>query len=296
MEKPIFDVANDNAEFDFRLPNEIPANKQEARSFLTEAMSATSVAITVVKPTERPVQRAWKPSPKPANDNREPVSWPFLDKLRRDGQHEDAQMIEHYRGLVAIMEANPLQGQDPTTAADGIEVEQRSTVTDKDIDKAAENEWPDDQVAGGDLIRKGTRQLSKFAGSSGQAKQAGEKTVVRMRCMGVRFNERVLIAQIDLREVLPRLQRAMGPLVAPFEDAVLGGLTMGEIGEARSFKGKQAESAGKALVYAALDAVREEWGSIKAEQRAAEAQADRNVERRRAELAADQARFLGRAA
>ncbi len=296
MEKTIFDAANDNAEFDFRLPNEIPADKKEARAFLREALAASSVPITVLSPSQRPVQRAWKPLPRAANDNREPVSWPLLDKLRRDGQHDDAEMIEHYRGLVAIMQANPLQGQDTSKAADGLEVEERSTITDKDVDEAAANEWSVDKVGGGDLVQKGTRQLSKFSGSSGQAKQAGEKTVVRMRCMGVRFNERVLIAQIDLREVLPRLRRAMGPLVAPFEDAVLGGLTLGEIGEARHFKGKQAEAAGKALVYAALDAVREEWIAIKAEQRAAEEQADRNVERRRAELAAERTRFLGLAA
>lgn len=296
MERPIFDVANDNVTTDYNTPTTIPADKQAAREWLAVRMAETTVKATILPPKEAPKPREWKPrKKKPANDNRELVSWPLLDKLNRDGRHDDAELVEHYRGLVALMQVEPLQGQD-VTRADGLGIESRSSIDDGDVDEAAAKGWGGGKVPGGNISYKEERQLVQAPGDSRQAKPTDDKTVVEMRSMSIRFNERTLVAQIDMRGVLERLRTAMGPLVAPFEDAVLGGLNFGEIGEARHFKGKQAEAAGKALVMTALDAVREEWAAFRAEERQAEEQAERNVERRRAELAAQRAAYLRRAA
>lgn len=295
MDRPVFDVANDHFPIDF-VPTSTSPDKAAARQELAVAMAATNVRITVCASKAPPGPPVWKPSKrKPANDNRERLSWPLIEKLRRDGLHDHAEMVERYYGLVALMEANPLQGQDPTRT-DGLCYEVRSTITDGDVDKAAENGWPTASIPGGDLQHKGVRERSKAPGTASRAKQADDKTVVATQDMSVRFDERVLIAQIDNRDTLPRLRNAMGPLVGPFEDAVLGGATFGDIGEARHFKGKQAEAVGKALVMTALDTVFNEWARIAYETRKAEERAERNVERRRTQLVSRQTAFLGRAA
>lgn len=296
MEKPVFDIANGIVAEELHAPSiHISAEKKAAREELAIAMQNSSVKITVCKPKNAPVEREWKPTRKPANDNRELISWPLLDKLKRDGLHEHADTVEHYYGLVALMEANPLQGQNPVRS-DGFVYEERSTINDDDVDDAAAAKWPSDQVKGGDLERKGIRERDKAPGTASRARQTDEKTVVVMRDMAVKFDERVLIAQIDNRNTLPRLRAALGPLVSPFEDAVLGGSTFGAIGEARHYKGKQAEAAGKVLVMTALDTVIAEWSRIREEQRRSEDQADANVERRRAVLNERQVAFLRRAA
>ncbi len=295
LEKPVFDAANGSVAEDLYASTHISPEKRQAREELAVAMANSSVKITVCKPKDAPVPVRWRPTRKPANDNRELVSWPLLDKLKRDGLHEHAEIVEQYYGLVALMEANPLQGQSPSRS-DSFVCEERSSIDDDDVDVAAAANWPSKQVKGGDLERKGIRQRAKAPGTASRARQTDEKTVVVMRDMSVKFDERVLIAQIDNRNTMPRLRAALGPLVGPFEDAVLGGSTFGEIGEARHYKGKQAEAAGKVLVMTALDTVMAEWSRIREEQRRAEDQADANVERRRAVLNERQVAFLRRAA
>lgn len=281
----------------FLLPTEIPTAKKAAREMLAEAMARSGVKVTVGKPSEKPEPRSWKPSVRhAANDNL--LSWPLLEKLKRDGLHQDAEMVEHYRGLVALMETNPLQGQDPSRNADGLTIADRTSFDDDDIEAAAAHEFKGKKgkLKSGEMENRGTRVTAKTNGTACRARPADEQSVVVMRPVSVRFNEQTLIAQIDMAGVLPRLRQAMGPVTAPFEDAVLGGLTFKAIGEARHFSNKQAEAAGKALVMTAMDALREEWAAIRKEQRQAEEQAERNVERRRRELAAQKARYLGRAA
>lgn len=294
-EKPVFDVANDVTS-DFAIPTTIPAEKAAARDWLAAKVSGSGVTVKVLKPKAAPKPRAWKPSKRPANTNREIRHWPLIEKLHRDGRGEDAELVEQYHGLVALMALEPLQGQDPSFQGDGLNIEHRSSIKEDDVDDAAAAGWKSEKVAGGNIVYKGERQLTKAPGTASQARQTDDKTVVVMRDMGLRFNERNLIAQIDMRGVLPRLRQAMGPLVPAFERAALGGATFRGIGEDHHFKGKQAEAVGKALVMIALNALRNEWADIRREARAAEEQAERNVERRRRELAAERARFLGRAA
>lgn len=294
-EKPIFDVANDVSP-DFALPVTVPAEKAKAREWFAAAVAGSGVTIKVLKPKGAPKPKAWKPTKRPANTNREVRHWPLIEKLHRDGRGEDAELVEQYHGLVALMALEPLQGQDPSFQGDGLNIEHRSSIKDDDVDEAAASGWKGEKVAGGNIVYKEERQVVKAPGNASQARQADDKTVVVMRDMGMRFNERNLIAQIDMRGVLPRLRQAMGPLVPPFERAALGGATFRSIGEDHHFKGKQAEAVGKALVMIALNALRNEWADIWRQARAAEEQAERNVERRRRELAAQQARYLGRAA
>lgn len=294
MDHHNFEAANDNVREEFPIPVEIPAEKKAARELLATAMASSSVKITVGKPQERPKPRAWKPSVRhTANDNL--LSWPLLEKLKRDGRYEDAELVEQYRGLVALMEAHPLQGQDPSRTADGLSIANRTSFDNDDIEDAAASNF-ERKLSSGEMINKGERVTTKTNGTASRARPTDDQSVVVMRPVSVRFNENTLIAQIDLAGVLPRLRKAMGPVTAPLEDAVLGGLTFKVIGEARHFKDKQAEAAGKALVMTAIDALRDEWAIIRTEQRQAEEQAERNVERRRRQIAAEQARYLGRAA
>ena len=299
-------AANDN----FEIKTEIPAEKIAARAMLNDLGVGASVSITVAcdnanlpvergwrgEPQDAPEPKRWTPSKrKAANDNRELLSWPLLAYLHRQGRRDDAEIVENYYGLVALMEAEPLQGQAPTRS-DGLTHEARSSIDKDAVDKAAAAGWPSGNVPNGSICYKEERQLVKAPGGSSRARPTDEDTKTVMRPMALRFTERTLIAQIDMRGVLPRLRAALGPLVAPFEDAVLGGMTFGSLGEARHFKGKQAEAAGKALVMAAIDAVTNEWAKINYERRKAAEQAERNVDRRRAELAAQQASYFRRAA
>lgn len=287
---------NSEQQHDFEIPTTIPTEKAEAREWLAAKMSTSGVTIKVLKPKGAPKPKAWKPTKQPANSNQEPRHWPLIEKLHRDGRQEDAELVERYYGLVALMALEPLQGQDPSRHADGLVFETRSSIDDEDVDEAAAKGWPSKKVPGGELKFHEERRLTKSPGTASQAKATDDKTVTEMQPLGMRFNERALIAQIDMRGVLPRLRQAMGPLVPPFERAALGGATFRTIGEDWHFKGKQAEAVGKALVMIALNALSNEWADIRREVHAAEAQADLNVERRRRELAARTARYLGRAA
>ncbi len=323
MEDPVFDVAAGDVTIPHDSKAGIPAEKARLRAELAEAIAGHPVTIcdqffpessqarldkdeveAKAKKESRALNRHRRylkrrqnvgNDPTPANDNREPLSWPLLAKLRRDGRYEDANFVEAYRSLVALMVANPLQGRD-ISRSDGQVVEQRSTINAKDVDKAAASGWPADTVKGGDLVDKGVRQLTKSSGTTMRMKAANDNTVDIQHSMSVKFNETTLIAQIDCRGWLARLHAAIGPLLAPFDDAVMGTSTMADIGATRGFTGKPAEAVGKALVYLAIDVGRAEFDAIKAEQRRNEAQADRNVIRRRVELAAERAAFFGRAA
>src|SRR5690606_36912638 len=73
------------------------------------------------------------------------------------------------------------------------------------------------------------------------------------------IGEGSIIAHIDAKRIIEPLRAAVGPLLDVFEDAALSGLTLTKIGEHHGFKGKQASAAGKALVYAAVETVRDAW-------------------------------------
>lgn len=222
-----------------------------------------------------------------ANDNLQ--GWELLRQLRREKRHEDVEAVEFYRGLCSLIASQPLRGFDYGYDS-SMEKEYRSLKLEgeKDIDEAAANGWQDNTVPGGEIEYKEVRKRSNSdLGWTHPPKKyavADDNTKVKARPFAVKFNENVMIAKIDMRPVLEELRAALGVGLAPFEDAVLGGKTLTEIGEARGFKGVQASAAGKALINAAINGLRETWDKIKRRQRKEARQAIMNVDRARARL------------
>lgn len=222
-----------------------------------------------------------------ANDNLQ--GWELLRQLRREKRHEDVEVVEFYRGLCSLIASQPLRGFDYGYDS-SMEKEYRSLKLEgeKDVDDAAANGWQDNTVPGGEIEYKEVRKRSNSdLGWTHPPKKyavADDNTKVKARPFAVKFNENVMIAKIDMRPILEELRAALGVGLAPFEDAVLGGKTLTEIGEARGFKGVQASSAGKALINASIYGLRETWDKIKRRQRKEARQAIMNVDRARARL------------
>ena len=131
------------------------------------------------------------------------------------------------------------------------------------------------------------------------AQRAGvamEENKVRNAPLAVKFNDKVLIAQIDAKPILAELRAALGPLLDPFEDAVLGGQTLTEIGDQEGIGPKGAAGAGKALVFRAMSALDGAWHDIAVRDRKKEREAEAVALRARARIAAKAAAYLGRAA
>lgn len=251
--------------------------------------------LAIVRKAREPV--AFTASPAftgtPANDDREPQSWPLAEALRRAGRESDIEVCEYYRGLWSIMAADPLQGRDPNMSGEGdeeVRVESRSS-----LDNGPS--FPDAVSGTGELSYKGIRQTARTPGATAKAVRKGDgDSGDRYRSTAARFNENTLIAQIDMRETWHRLRSAIRPLLPAFEDACLDGMTMTEVGEARGYKDKQASAVGKVLVFTAIDTLSEEWGDIRREADQLEQQADRNVIRFRTRHERAVATYLGKAA
>lgn len=222
-----------------------------------------------------------------ANDNLQ--GWELLRQLRREKRHDDVEVVEFYRGLCSLIASQPLRGFDYGYDS-SMEKEYRSLKLEgeKDVDEAAANGWQDNTVPGGEIEYKEVRKRSlsdmDWTHQPKKYAVADDDTKVKARPFAVKFNENIMLAKIDMRPVLEELRAALGVGLAPFEDAVLGGKTLTEIGEARGFKGVQASAAGKALINAAINGLRETWDKIKRRQRKEARQAIRNVQRARARL------------
>ncbi|TIO52965.1 MAG: hypothetical protein E5X80_05055 [Mesorhizobium sp.] len=230
-----------------------------------------------------------------ANDNEE---FPLLAVLRRDKLDQHIRTVMAYRRLVALCEAQPLQGL-AYSAKDGINPEHRSTNLDgvAEVDAAADAGWPSDIVAGGNIRYKEVKQLKggTFSLPPKRAVVAIGETRLRTAPLAVKFSDRVLLSQIDSKPVLASLRSALGPLLEPFEDAVLAGQTFTSIGDREGFKVKP-DVAGKALVMRAIVAIEGAWHDIVIEHRRAAKDADKRARLRRAQLAIERARYFGRAA
>ncbi len=221
-----------------------------------------------------------------ANDNLQ--GWELLRQLRREKRHDDVEAVEFYRGLCSLIASQPLRGIDYGYDASAEKEYASDTMTTDEIDEAAAQNWPTNFIPGGEIRYGSVRKRSKSdLGWIHQPKRyvaADEDTKVKERPFAVKFNENIMIAKIDMRPILEELRSALGVGLAPFEDAVLGGKTLTEIGEARGFNGKQASAAGKALINAAIDGLRETWDRIKSRQRKEARQAITNINRAKARL------------
>jgi hypothetical protein len=222
-----------------------------------------------------------------ANDNLQ--GWELLRQLRREKRHEDVEAVEFYRGLCSLIASQPLRGLDYGYDASA-EKEYRTLKLNgvEEVDEAASKGWQDNAVPGGEIEYKEVRKRSSddpnWTIPAKQKVIGKDPTNIKARPFAVKFNENTMIAKIDMRPVLEELRTALGVGLAPFEDAVLGGKTLTEIGEDRGFKGVQASAAGKALVNAAINGLRETWDKIKRRQRKEARQAIMNVDRARARL------------
>jgi len=268
-------IANDNFDPD-ELPVDIPASKVKAREWLAEKMKGATV--TKIPTVPQPEPKPWKPRRKPqaANDNQESI--PLCEALIRDKRHDDAAMVLRYLMLVDVA-GMPQEDVKAEIGEQGVEVARRTDF--------AEN---------GAMRDHGVRISTKAAVSYGNRNAVTDDDIPRPAIAPARptVGEDNIIAHIDAKAVLAPLRGALGPLLDVFEDALFDRRTLTQIGEARGFKGKQASAAGKALLYVAIDTLREAWNRDK---RLAEVEASRAaaaVEKARADHDAANVVFFGR--
>src|SRR5690606_17152921 len=93
--------------------------------------------------------------------------------------------------------------------------------------------------------------------------EGGASKVGITESLHIKVTEDILLDRIDKFPLLMRIRSALGPLVDPFEDAVLGGQTLMKIGNDRGFIGKVSATAGKAVVMEAITTVEKFLGMKK---------------------------------
>lgn len=192
----------------------------------------------------------------------ESEDFPLLAVLRRDKAHGMIASVLAYRRLVALCEAEPLKGQSyGDGSANGVNVEYRSILRDgvAEVDAAHAAGFHGQRVAGGE-IEYGT-QVKKDRGAydipskrvlPAEVRDDGTPVGGRTESLHIKINEDTIADYIDSRPRLDRIRAALGPLLEPVEDAVLGGQTLRSIGERAGFTGVHANSAGNALVMQGL--------------------------------------------
>lgn len=202
--------------------------------------------------------------------------FPLLAVLRRDKAHDMIASVLAYRRLVALCEAEPLKGQS-YGQANGVEreYETRRMRGVEEVNEAAANGFKGDRVPGGEIVYE--RRVRKsdgaydipavrkkpidvdayFEGDGGTSK------VVVTESLHIKINEDTIADYIDSKPRLEKIRAALGPLLEPVEDAVLGGQTLQAIGEREGFTGTQASLAGKGLVYRGLTVLDSFLGSRK---------------------------------
>ncbi|WHS33228.1 hypothetical protein QLQ09_23525 [Brucella sp. NM4] len=166
--------------------------------------------------------------------------FPLLAVLRRDKRPDLIAAVLQYRQLVALCESEPLKGQS-YGGADGSATVFYSSFED------------------GELVHSSKVRRSKSAYDipavrvrASVINDRGEQVSGRTESLHVKLNEDTLADYIDKKPVLARIRSALGALLDPVEDAVLGGQTLQAVGEAEGFKGTAASLAGKGLVYRGL--------------------------------------------
>ncbi|MET3523742.1 hypothetical protein [Mesorhizobium abyssinicae] len=102
--------------------------------------------------------------------------------------------------------------------------------------------------------------------------------------------------EIDGQPILAALRAGLGDLLIPFEDAVLDGCTLTEIGEDLRHRWKARSAKAKWVVYGGIDSLRDQWQMIDRQMAAQAAACSRRVDARRNELAPAEAQYLGLAA
>ncbi|WP_065091491.1 hypothetical protein [Rhizobium leucaenae] len=193
--------------------------------------------------------------------------FPLLEALRRDENKEAIAAVLRYRKLVALCEAEPLKGLDYSKSDGGEVVRVSSLLTpEADIDEAAASGWK--EIPDGEI-----KQSSKIKKSKGAHATPARRTVVadndniaagsvvKTESLHVKLTDEVLNAHVDAKPILAELRSTLGPLVEPFEDAVLGGKSYTEIGRQQGEKTQPAVG-GRILVGMAIGSISVKWQEI----------------------------------
>lgn len=213
--------------------------------------------------------------------------FPLLEALRRDGKQEQVEVVKRYRRLVALCEAEPLKGLDYSKADGGELVRESKRLTpEADIDAAAASDWKD--IPDGEIKQSAKIKKSKGAYSIPPKRvvvsdrpDASEAYVIKTESLHVKITDETLNEHIDAKPILAELRRALGPLLDPFEDAVLGGQNFTKIGRAEGADYKP-DIVGRTLVMRAIHAVDGAWQDIDARERRLAKEAERRFKTRHA--------------
>lgn len=202
--------------------------------------------------------------------------FPLLAVLRRDRATSMIASVLAYRRLVALCEAEPLKGQS-YGQTNGVEreYETRRMRGVEEVNEAHANGFKGMCVPGGEIVyerrarksdgaydipavRKKAIDVDAYFEGEGGASKVGVT-----ESLHIKLNEDTLADYIDSRPRLDKIRAALGPLLEPVEDAVLGGQTLRSIGERAGFTGVHASSAGNALVMQGLTVLDSFLGSRK---------------------------------
>lgn len=199
---------------------------------------------------------AWKV---PKNDNQ---AWPLLAQLRRDGNEVLVPVAERYRQTFDRATMNGLQGVDVEGGLFNV------------VQRPAVKSDPD-------MRTKGPLKLAHTA-----AQSHGGRKVIPMNEDKRKDNDKpnptrpgtarsytkrtdeMAVSVIDAKRDITRLRAALGPLVEPFEEAVISGDTLTEIGKRRD-AGQSSPGAGKLVVMMGLEVVQAEFRKMDRERRLA---------------------------
>lgn len=213
--------------------------------------------------------------------------FPLLEALRREGREDVIAIVIRYRRLVALCEAEPLKGLD-YSKADGGEVvrETKKLTPEADIDAANASNWKD--MPDGEV--KVTTKIKKSRGSYASAAKrtivaandnVASGSVIKTESLHVKITDEILNEHIDAKPILSELRNALGPLVEPFEDAVLGGRSYSDVGRTSGEDGRPSV-AGKAIVGMACGTISVKWQEIDKREKALEALAQQRFRSRAA--------------
>lgn len=202
--------------------------------------------------------------------------FPLLEALRREGREDMIAVVIRYRRLVALCDAEPLKGLD-YSKADGGEVvrETKKLTPEADIDAANASNWKD--MPDGEI--KVTTKIKKSRGSYASAAKrtivaandnVASGSVIKTESLHVKITDEILNEHIDAKPILAELRNALGPLVEPFEDAVLGGRSYSDVGRTSGEDGRPSV-AGKAIVGMACGTISVKWQEIDKREKALEA-------------------------
>lgn len=241
------DAANDNA------PSFPPLGVDHRRRMEKVSAEASAAVARITKRIARrqSIGDGWDGR---TNDN---IGWPLAKALLAAGQQDLLKYAMRYRQIETSATSEVLLGG-TSLGQDPVQIDQKTWVR------------PDGSVA-----YLGDRKITsaKFAGEAPatQKVRTSDTTMKAAAPVPKKWNgDAKVIDHIDDTRRLARLRAALGPIVAPVEEAVLHGATLEEVGRGMGAGSQKGASAtGKAVVCMGLNVVREVLGEIRREDFAA---------------------------